>query len=129
MPLLNKEIENRAVQAVIEFERTQNRQATDVRKQKLAYDIESADRIIEVKGVENTLAHSGWRYIQQTSVQLLLTKKNFYIYIVDNLANGVEHAGIYVLTREEALPYVKIEPQISYTLNIPAREREQFRKK
>ncbi len=129
MPLSNKEIENRAVNAIIGFEQQQNRQVCDVRRDGLSYDIKSNDRIIEVKGIEKTLSDSGnWRFIQPKSVQLLLIEKNFYIYIVDNLANGIENAGIYILNREEALPYLKITPQVSCALQIPARERERFRK-
>ena len=130
MPLSNKEIENRAVKAVIEFERENNRQARDVRSERQSYDVKSDERFIEIKGIEKSFGDSGnWRFIQQKSVQLLLKEKMLYVYIVDNLANGSENAGIYVLTREEALPYLKIAPQVSYTLQIPARDRENYRKK
>lgn len=128
MPLSNKEIENRAVSVVIEYERNHHRQARDVRRERLSYDVKSADRIIEIKGIEKTLSDSGnWRFIQQNSVQLLLKEKNFFIYIVDNLKDGTENAGIYILSREEALPLLKIVPQVSYTLQIPANARDRFR--
>jgi len=130
MPLSNKEIEDRAIKAVIAFESNHKRQAHDVRKKRRSFDVESTNRSIEVKGIERTLRESGnWRFIQQQTVQLLLKEENFFIYIVDNLAKGWENAGIYVLNREEALPYLSIAPQVSYTLKIPAKERERFRKK
>ncbi len=130
MALSNKEIEDRAVKAVIDFETNNSRQAQDVRNNRRSFDVESTERFIEIKGIERTLSEAGnWRFIQQKSVQLLLKEKNFYIYIVDNLAKGWENAGIYVLNREETLPYLKIAPQVSYTLQIPAKERERFRKK
>lgn len=130
MPLSNREIENRAIEAVLAFERTKRRRARDVRRDRLSYDVKSTGRVIEVKGIERTLSDSGnWRFIQQKSVQLLLTQTNFYIYIVDNLSEGPENAGIYVLTRREALPFLKIIPQVSFTLQIPSNQRERFRKR
>jgi hypothetical protein len=130
MPLSNKEIENRAIQAVLAFEQRKRRRAADVRSENLSYDVKSTGRIIEVKGIEKTLGVSGnWRFVQQKSVQLLLTQNNFYIYIVDNVSAGPENAGIYVLNRRDALPFLKIAPQISFTLQIPANQRERFRQR
>lgn len=129
MPLSNKEIENRAVEVVLNYELRKNRNARDVRREGRSCDVESTERIIEVKGIAKTLSNSGnWRFIQQKSVQLMLKENNFYIYIVDNLENGVDSAGIYILNRTESLPYLKIAPQVFYTLQIPATERERYRK-
>jgi len=59
MPLSNREIENRAIAAVLAFERTKRRRARDVRSDRLSYDVKSPGRVIEVKGIEKTLSDSG----------------------------------------------------------------------
>ena len=130
MSLSNKEIEDRAIKAVIDFEKSEHREAKDIRRQHKSYDVHSGNRIIEVKGIEKSLQKSGnWRFIQQKSVQLALKEDNFYLYIIDNLGKGVEQAGIYVLNREEALKFLRIQPQVSYSLHIPAELRDGFKKK
>jgi hypothetical protein len=58
---------------------------------------------------------------------LLLREDDFYIYIVDNLINGIEQAGIYVLNREPTIKFLKMPPQLIYTIHIPAILRENFR--
>ena len=86
MALSNKEIEDRAIKAVIAFEKSEHREAKDIRRQNKSYDVHSANRIIEVKGIEKSLQKSGnWRFVQQKSVQLALKEDDFYIYIVDDL--------------------------------------------
>ena len=128
MRLSNSEIENRAIQAVIDFERNENRNAQDVRRRNLSYDVQSVNRKIEVKGIENSFQRAGnWRFIQQKCVQLLLRENDFYIYIVDNLINCIEQAGIYILNRESALKHLRVQPQITYTLQIPSSQRESYR--
>ncbi len=131
MPPSNKIIEKRAIQVVMDFERSKGRRPTDVRRNRLNYDVKSSGRIIEVKGIAKTLARSGnLRFLQSQSVQLLLTRRNFFIYIVDNLSHGVEDADIYILNRKEALPFLKInKPQIAFTLQIPADERDRFKRR
>lgn len=131
MPPSNKIIEMRAIEVVMDYERSQRRNPVDVRRDRLNYDVKSSDRIIEVKGIAKALSRSGnLRFLQSQSVQLLLTKTNFFIYIVDNLSHGTDNAGIYVLNRKEALPFLKInKPQIAFTLQIPAAERDRFRKR
>jgi hypothetical protein len=130
MALSNKEIENMAIEVVVRFEKSKNRNPQDIRRKQLSYDVSSSGRIIEVKGIEKALGDSGnWRFVQQNTVQLLLTENNFYIYIVDNLSKGINNAHIYILDRKEALPFLKIKPTISFSLHIPASQREKFRKK
>ena len=62
-------------------------------------------------------------------MQLLLKEDNFFIYKIDNLINGVKKAGIYVLNRESALKYIKIQSQVTFILQIPSNMREKYRVK
>lgn len=106
-----------------------NRECKDVRKFKKGYDIEAAERLIEVKGIEKSFRDAGnWRFIQQSSVQLMLTMDNFFIYVVDNVEKDLKLRGIYILEREKALRFLKI-PQGTYDIRVPASERENLRVK
>jgi len=68
MPLSNREIENRAIPAVLAFERTKHRRARDVRTDRLSYDVKSTGQVIEVKGT---------RFASKASLLLTLLKDNF----------------------------------------------------
>lgn len=135
MPRLsNKEIEDEAIKTVIQFEDGQGFAAVDVHNKGKGYDVESKNREtseirkIEVKGIGKTLKTQGnWRFVQQTTAQLLLQDETLHIYIVDNLENGSENAGIYVLNRDDVLPRLKIKnPQASYTFQVSEKDRKTF---
>ncbi|MCI0531353.1 MAG: DUF3883 domain-containing protein [candidate division Zixibacteria bacterium] len=124
MALSNSEIENQAIKEVTKFVRG----SKDVRRFKKGYDVKSKNHLIEVKGVKRSLKEMGsWRFVQRRTRQLLLKKKNFFIYIVDNVGKKSSQRRIYVLNQKTALKYLKKKPSISYTIKIPANERENLR--
>jgi hypothetical protein len=130
MRLSNKKIETIAIKVVFEFEKSKGRRPKDVRHKCLGYDVYSSGRLIEVKGINKTLGASGnWRFIQQKSIECLLKNDNFCIYIVDNISKGYKNTRIYILKRKDALKFIDIKPKVTYSLHIPANQREKFRRK
>lgn len=124
----NKQIEDKAVHEVIEYEKSQSRKARDVRKDNKGYDVESSGRCIEVKGVGGIFGkkQGSWFFIQPNSVQELLKNDNFWIYVVDNVAPfpyaDLGNISIYTIDRDKALRYLKIKPQITYTVAFPKKD-------
>ena len=74
-------VEQKAVNIVIKYEKSQGRNPKDVSRTKCGYDIKSNRRCIEVKGQSNRRA--GWIWINNSIVRNLGKNLiNYYIYIV-----------------------------------------------
>ncbi len=76
-----KEVEQKAMKIVMEYEKSHGRNPKDVSRTRCGYDIESGNRCIEVKGQSSVRAD--WIWITPTIVRNLGKKlANYYIYIV-----------------------------------------------
>lgn len=84
----NQAIEAAAVAWVIELERVAGREPVDRRFEKaFPGDIDSPPRIIEVKATNRS--YRGWFLpLQPVQVERGLADPNFYIYVVENVAQG-----------------------------------------
>jgi hypothetical protein len=84
----NKAIETAAVLWVIELERTAGREPVDRRfEASFPADIESPPRLIEVKAVGGN--QRGWFVpLEVPQVDEARRNANFYLYVVDNVAQG-----------------------------------------
>lgn len=83
----NKAIEDAAIRHVIELERRLGRDARDTRYRGAAADIESANRIIEVKAVGGQLRGYGL-LLEPRQVEEGLSNPKFFVYVVENVAQG-----------------------------------------
>jgi hypothetical protein len=83
----NKRIEDAAIRFVVEQERQMGREAADTRYRGAAADLESAGRTIEVKAVGGLLRGYGLP-LEPRQFEEARTNSNFYIYIVENVAQG-----------------------------------------
>lgn len=83
----NKAIENAAIQFVIDQERRFQRDARDTRYRGAPADLESGGRVIEVKAVGGLLRGYGLP-LETRQVEEARANPNFYIYIVENVAQG-----------------------------------------
>jgi Domain of unknown function (DUF4268) len=83
----NKKIEDAAIQFVIQEERRLGRDAKDTRYRGAPADVESSGRIIEVKAVGGMLRGYGL-LLEPGQVEQGRTNPNFYVYIVENVAQG-----------------------------------------
>lgn len=74
-------VEEKAMEIVMRYEKTQGRKPKDVSKTKSGFDIKSGKRCIEVKGQSNKRAT--WIWISNSIVRNLgKNLSNYYIYIV-----------------------------------------------
>jgi len=83
----NRRIEDAAIRFVVEQERRFGREAKDTRHRGAAADLESAGRTIEVKAVGGLLRGYGLP-VEPRQMDEARTNPNFYIYIVENVAQG-----------------------------------------
>ncbi len=120
MKYSNKEIEDRAMKVVRQFERENGRISRDVRTRGVGYGVDSGGRKIEVKGTTTCLDAPGqWRYITQATFQMLLRERDSYVYVVDRLGDDLEKSTVYVLHRDDVLANMSVKPETSYTLSLP----------
>ena len=87
--LRNREVENRAIAAVIAYELSQGRNARDARGQ-CAGDVLSDDRVIEVKAYSRS-ARGTQLWLEPDQYAHALDNPNFWIYVVDQIADGAPH--------------------------------------
>jgi len=85
----NRAIETVAVLWVMELERKAGRLPID-RRFDAAFpaDIESGDRVIEVKASSNSQRSSGFAWLETSQVDEARRNARFYLYLVDNVAQG-----------------------------------------
>jgi hypothetical protein len=128
--MTNKQIEDEAIKAVLAYEKNEGRTPRDIRKEQREFDVISSDRQIEVKGAGRTLREVGYtRLIQDSTVRALRMSNDCFIYIVDNVCEGADNAGIYILTQEQALSCLNDKPQKYFELRVGAKKAQQFRVK
>ncbi|HXT01795.1 MAG TPA: DUF3883 domain-containing protein [Elusimicrobiota bacterium] len=110
--MTNKEIETKAVEFVIEYERKQGRTARAI-KQGQGYDVESIGRKIEVKGVGKKSA--GWRLMEMHHFRAIQKHMDYFVYLVEDIETT---PCLYIIPRSDVTGL--LEPRIAWTLVIPS---------
>lgn len=88
-PLIgNKAIEDAAINFVKDYEVRAGRSPRDTRYRGAAADIESSDRVIEVKAAARSVRSSGFLLLESRQVDEARKNPNFYIYLVENVGQG-----------------------------------------
>lgn len=86
LPLEDRSVEDRAVKFVIDQERLQGRKAIDTRRQRGHADIESEERIIEVKSFgKRGLRTTGRLVLSYPELRRGFDIPNYYVYVVENV--------------------------------------------
>ena len=83
----NKAVEDAAIAFVIDHERRSGRVARDTRGRGAAADVESDDRIIEVKAAGGS-ARGADLWLETRQVDEARRNPNFHLYVVDNVRQG-----------------------------------------
>lgn len=83
----NQAIEHAAIAWVVERERAEGRQATDVRYSGAPYDIDSPPRAIEVKAVGGS-GRGFDLWLETSQVDEARRNANFFVYVVENVRQG-----------------------------------------
>ena len=84
----NKAIEDAAIAFVIEHEQRAGRQPNDTRYRGAPADLESGGRVIEVKAAGRSVRSSGFLMLEERQVKEAKENPNFYVYVVENIAQG-----------------------------------------
>jgi hypothetical protein len=85
----NRATETAAVLWVMELERKAGRDPIDRRfDSAFPADIESGGRFIEVKAASNNQRKSGFAWLEVSQFEEACRNANFYLYLVDNVAQG-----------------------------------------
>jgi uncharacterized protein DUF3883 len=84
----NKAIEDAAIAFVMEYERRALREPRDTRYRGAPADIESSDRVIEVKAAARSVRTSGFLFLEARQIDEARRNPNFHIYVVENVAQG-----------------------------------------
>jgi hypothetical protein len=83
----NKAIEDAAVSWVMDYERSKGREPTDTRYTGAPADIESTNRIIEVKAFgRSNRGYDLW--LEPRQVEEARRNPDFYLYVVENVRQG-----------------------------------------
>lgn len=113
-----KKIESFAIAHALDYERAQGRQPVDVTKNRdhIGYDIYSAPRKIEVKGVGESWKTYTWQALYATEYAALnADPENFFLYIVKFTTTRAEQIEAFyiipgtALKKEESIFTLKIE--------------------
>lgn len=83
---MSKEVENKAMNIVIDYERKQGRKPKDVSQTGCGYDIKSNRRLIEVKGMSHPTGDFIHLY-KKLFVKLGKDVSKYYIYVVFDIKN------------------------------------------
>ena len=83
----NRAVENATITFVLAYEQAHGRQATDTRGGYAPTDIESDDRVIEVKAF-GLSARGNDLWLETRQVDEASTNGRFHIYVVDNVRQG-----------------------------------------
>jgi hypothetical protein len=83
-----KPVEDAAIAFVMKCERAAGREPRDTRHAGAAADIESGDRVIEVKAFSKYLRGSGFVPLEVRQVDEARRNANFYLYLVENVGQG-----------------------------------------
>lgn len=89
-PLLRgKQVENAAIAWVLELEREVGREPIDARYERgFTGDISSPPRIIEVKAFGRSARADGFLWLETSQVEEGRRNMSFYVYLVENVAQG-----------------------------------------
>lgn len=81
-----KEVEEKAINLVMDYERGQGRESKDVSKTGCGYDIKSGRRLIEVKGMRHPTGDFIYLY-KKLFLKLGKDVSRYYIYVVFDIKN------------------------------------------
>lgn len=98
--MANSEVERIAIEHVMNLERAAGRCPVDVHLKGVPYDIESPPRKIEVKAFGKS-ARGQAVPLEHSQYQAAVSDgENYYLYVVDNIANHGQEIGVRVLHGE-----------------------------
>lgn len=83
----NKAIETAAIEWVMELERAAGREPRDTRYRGAPADVESGERVIEVKAFGGSNRGFGL-WLETRQVDEARSNPNFYVYVVENVRQG-----------------------------------------
>src|SRR3954468_6493437 len=83
----NKAIENAAIAWVLDYERTQGRDPRDTRYRGAPADVESSERVIEIKAFGGMNRGFGL-WLETRQVEEAKQNPDFYVYVVENVRQG-----------------------------------------
>jgi hypothetical protein len=83
----NRAVENAAIAFVLAYEQAHGREATDTRGGHAPADVESDDRVIEVKAL-GLSARGNDLWLETRQVDEARTNGRFHLYAVDNVRQG-----------------------------------------
>lgn len=118
----NRAIEDAAIAFVIDYERRFGRVAQDTRGRGAAADVESDDRIIEVKAAGGS-ARGADLWLETRQVEEARHNPNFHVYVVDNVRQAdPEHFGLVDLHGEVLARLLqRAREQHYYTVPVPVK--------
>lgn len=95
--MVNHEVERVAIEHVMQLERAAGRIPKDVHRAGVPYDIESPPRKIEVKAFSKSARGAGVPLEHSQFQAAHDDPDNYYLYVVDNVANPGQTIGVRVL--------------------------------
>lgn len=102
--------EHKAIEIVIEYEKQQGRNPINVSKTGCGYDIQSSDRLIEVKGVGESWKTYTWQSLYPSEVRCInKNPKNFYLYIVKFDKKNNDEFTLFVIPGKELKKQFKVK--------------------
>lgn len=119
-----KPVEDAAIEFVMRFEEAAGRQPRDTRKTKgAAADVESDDRVIEVKAFGRSARADGFLWLEKRQLEeAQALPDRFFIYVVENIAQG--DPTLFTLREVGGADLAKLiraaQPQTTYTLPLRA---------
>jgi hypothetical protein len=116
----NAEIERAAIEYVMKLEREARRQPVDVHLQGFPYDISSPPRKIEVKAFGRSARGAPIPLEERQVKAAQEDPENFYLYVVDNIAAGVQakiavrvlHGPVLRAMLDRATPHITYWPTL-----------------
>jgi Protein NO VEIN, C-terminal len=122
--MTNVEIERQAIEHVLRLDRTAGREPTDLHLKGAPYDIDSPPRKIEVKAFSGS-ARGAQVPLEDRQVQAAKSDPaNFYLYVVDNVAQVDSGAmAVRVIDGTALLAMInRTRPHITYWPSLRAAE-------
>jgi hypothetical protein len=108
--LSNSELAHKAIEYVIDYEKNQGRNAVDVSREGVGYDVRSDNRFIEVKGKIEGWKSYNWQQLYKSEVDCLKQNTDsFYLYIVRFEENEID---LYIIPGKSLLDNFKITPEV-----------------
>ena len=116
----NRAVENAAITFVLAYEQAHGRDATDTRGGHAPADVESDDRVIEVKAF-GLSARGNDLWLETRQVDEAHTNGRFHLYVVDNVRQGNPTAFRLIDLHGDVLARLleRARPQTYVTLPFP----------